>query len=104
MQRPVPRPRKSRIYIYWKNGRATPTSATSPRGVAGRRRSGPRMRAPQLDEAVRLCALRLAELEAAKRAHPEGTPEDDPLARIAAFAGYHLACLEKRRKRGLVPA
>lgn len=49
---------------------------------------------------MRLCAARLAELEAAKRARPEGTPEDEPLDRIPAFSGYHLACLEKRRKRG----
>lgn len=41
------------------------------------------------DEAMRLCTARLAELEEVKRANPEGIA-DDPLARIAAFAGYHL--------------
>jgi hypothetical protein len=97
----MPRPRKSRI--YWKNGRAYADFRDfAPWG--GRqealRPDGTGAATSDHDEAMRLCASRLAELEAAKRAHPEGTPEDDPLDRIAAFSGYHLACLEKRRKRG----
>lgn len=97
----MPRQRKSRI--YWKNGRAYADFRDfAPWG--GRQEA---LRAPgaaaatsNLDEAMRICASRLSALEDAKRAHPEGTPEEDPLARIAAFAGYHLAGLEKRRKRG----
>ena len=97
----MPRQRKSRI--YWKNGRAYADfrdfalwggrqEALRPDGGAAAT-SDP-------DEAMRLCAARLEMLEEAKRSHPEGTPDEDPLARIAAFSGYHLACLEKRRKRG----
>jgi hypothetical protein len=97
----MPRQRTSRIYL--KNGRAYADFRDfAPWG--GRQEA---LRAPgaaaatsNLDEAMRICASRLSALEEAKRAHPEGTPEEDPLARIAAFAGYHLAGLEKRRKRG----
>jgi hypothetical protein len=67
----MPRPRKSRI--YWKNGRAHADFRDfAPWG--GRqealRPEGTGAATSDHDEAMRLCASRLAELEAAKRAVP----------------------------------
>lgn len=88
------RTRKHRI--YWKRGRAYADFRDYAAWGGGQEALG----VTTADEAMRLCARRLAELEDAKRTHPDGIPEDDPLHRIAAFAGYHLAQLERRRKRG----
>lgn len=97
----MPRPRKQRI--YWKDGRAY-ADFRDFAAWGGRQEAlkapGARAATSNADEAMRLCAQRLAELEEERRTHPEGTPAEDPLDRIAAFAGYHIACLEKRRKRG----
>jgi integrase len=93
--------RKSRI--YWKGGHAYADfrdfarwggrlEALIPRN--GRRAT------TDADEAMRLCAERLAELEEARRKHPEGPPECDPLERIAAFVGYYLAWLERKKRKG----
>jgi integrase len=100
------RQRKSRI--YWKDGRAYADFRDHARWdgrLEALKAPGSRTATSDPDEAMRLCAARLDELQVLKQAYPDGLPppereEEDELARIAAFAGYHLACLERRRKRG----
>jgi integrase len=95
------RSRKSRI--YWKNGRAYADFRDFARW-GGRQEAligkDARTATKHVDEAMRLCAARMADLEEAKRLYPEGLPEFDPLDAIATFIGHHVVCLEKRRRRG----
>lgn len=95
------RSRKSRI--YWKNGRAYADFRDFARW-GGRQEAligkDARTATKHVDEAMRLCAARMADLEEARRLYPEGLPEFDPLDAIATFIGHHVVCLEKRRRRG----
>lgn len=95
------RSRKSRI--YWKNGRAYADFRDF--ALWGGRQEAligkdARTATKHVDEAMRLCAARMADLEEARRLYPEGLPEFDPLDAIATFIGHHVVCLEKRRRRG----
>lgn len=100
------RQRKSRV--YWKDGRAYADFRDHARWggrLEALKALGSRAATSDADEAMRLCTGRLDELQALKQTHPDGLPapaqeQEDELARFAAFAGYHLACLERRRKRG----
>lgn len=99
----MPRRRTSRI--YWKDGKAYADFrdyAAWGGHLEALKVPGTRSATTDADEAMRICAGRLEELQAAKRANPSGTPETqaDPLERIAPFAGYHLSRLEQRKKRG----
>lgn len=94
-------PPRRRQRIYWKRGRAYGDFRDYGRW-GGRLEAliplGSPTATTSLDEAVRLCAIRLEELIAARSSHPEGDLEAKD--QITAFAEHHLERLAKRKKRG----
>ena len=94
-----------RAELYWKRGRAY-LDARAWEAWGGKLEAlvpaGERHATQDRVTAAILCGERLAELRALKVAHPEGLvpapSEEDPLDRIATFAGWYLA--EKANRRG----
>lgn len=87
--------------IYWKRGRAYGDFRDFGRWggrLEALKEYGSSTATTSPDEAVRICAIRLEELIAARSAHPAGyiAAKDQ----IAAFAERHLERLAKRVKRG----
>lgn len=94
-------PPRRRQRIYWKRGRAYGDFRDFGRW-GGRLEAlkgfGSQTATTSSDEALRLCAIRLEELIAARSAHPEGDLEAKD--QITGFAEHHLERLAKRVKRG----
>lgn len=94
-------PPRRRQRIYWKRGRAYGDFRDFGRWggrLEALKAPGNSTATKALDEAVRLCAIRLEELIAARSAHPEGDLEAKD--QIAAFVEHHLERLANRKKRG----
>ena len=96
---------ESRAELYWKRGRAY-LDAPAWEAWGGKQEAlvpaGERHATRDQVTAAILCGERLAELRALRKAHPGGLVPahggDDPLDRIATFAGWYLA--EKANRRG----
>jgi integrase len=95
----MPRTRTRSSRVYWKNGRAyadyrdfRPWGG----GLEALKAEGARAATTDADEATILSAARLQDLQELRRKHPNGlnAQDDDPKARFATFAGYHLAAVE----------